>query len=81
MREFTRITLRILMVVFLLVGCGQNFYYLTKLTENASNTSYHRDRYNNNTYYDDVEEVEETEYPSQEENVEYPDYNRPMSPY
>ena len=31
MRNFTRIAIRLAMIMFLLVGCVQNFYYVGKL--------------------------------------------------
>ena len=42
MREFTRITLRVLMCLFLLVGCGANIYYLSEVTDDNEYASYRR---------------------------------------
>ncbi len=42
MREFTRITLRLLMCLFLLVGCGANIYYLSEVTDDNDYASYRR---------------------------------------
>lgn len=88
MREFTRIVLRVAMVLFLMVGCVQNVYYLGELTKNNTNTHHHYNRYGGYSTTVDLDEVEEvtptsTEQQEQEEenDVQYPDYNRPMTPY
>ena len=87
MRDFFRMAIRMVMVLFLVAGCVNNIYYLGELTKNSHN-SYHNYNgygYNNRNNYVDVEEVEEVQgnpedtAPTQEE--EYPDYNRPMTPY
>lgn len=89
MRDFFRMAIRVVMVLFLVVGCVQNVYYLGELSKNANtyhgyNSSY---RYNNTSKYidaDEIEEVEEdpVEYDAQED--EYSDYNqqtRPVTAY
>lgn len=68
MREFTRLGLRILMILFLFVGCAHNVYHLQKMIDNSKYSSYHR-RYNpsyNSRYsstrtqqYDNDEEIED----------------------
>ena len=53
MREFTRITLRVLMCLFLLVGCGYNIYYMGDITKDNNYARYGK---NGNIYpinYDD----------------------------
>lgn len=82
MREFTRMVLRLAMVIFLVAGCVENVYYLGELTKNSNYNDYHSygNRYGNSTY-DDVDEIEEIEeVPSDTSQIvtyedEYPDYN------
>jgi hypothetical protein len=86
MRDFTRITLRLLLIGFLVVGCVHNVWYLGELTKNAHNTSYGYSRnsyYNRNNTYVDAEEIEEV--PADTSQVtdyedEYPEYNRQTRP-
>jgi hypothetical protein len=59
MREFTRIMLRILMCVLLLVGCGQNMYYLGQLARNNAERNA-SEYYNRNSTY--VNEIDESEF-------------------
>ena len=81
MREFTRITLRILMVIFLLVGCGNNIYYLGKI---AKKHDAHKPYNYRSPYYSEpidtdepIEDLETTTY----EEEEFPEYNRPITRY
>lgn len=53
MREFTRITLRVLMCLFLLVGCGYNIYYMGAITEDNAYASYRHNRARHKVTYDD----------------------------
>ena len=86
MREFTRMVLRLAMVIFLVAGCVENVYYLGELTKNAHNTSYGYSRnsyYNRNNTYVDAEEIEEV--PADTSQVtdyedEYSEYNRQTRP-
>ena len=86
MREFTRMALRLAMVIFLVAGCVENVYYLGELTKNAHNTSYGYSRnsyYNRNNTYVDAEEIEEV--PADTSQVtdyedEYSEYNRQTRP-
>jgi hypothetical protein len=86
MRGFTRMALRLAMVIFLVVGCVENVYYFGELTKNSNYNSYNRygNRYGN-TIYEDADEIEEIEeVPSDTSQIvtyedEYPDYNRGTS--
>ena len=49
MRNFTRLFLKTLMFLFLIVGCGHNIYYVGKL---ADATEYERRDNMRNSYYD-----------------------------
>ncbi len=78
MREFTRMVLRLAMVIFLVAGCVENVYYLGELTKNSNYNGYHS--YGNSTYQytDEIEEIEEV--PNDTSQIvtyedEYPDYN------
>ena len=83
MREFTRMALRLLMVIFLVAGCVENVYYLGELTKNSNYNSYHSysNRYNNNTYQDaeEIEEIEEVQGDPIENEQQY--YDRSTSVY
>ena len=87
MRDFTRITLRVLMILFLLVGCGNNIYYLGKIAK--KHDTYRPYNYYRSPYYSEpidtdeyIEEVEEdTTQVTTYEEEEFPDYNRPITRY
>lgn len=42
MREFTRIILRVFMLLFLVVGCVQNIYYMADITKDNEYSTYGR---------------------------------------
>lgn len=71
MREFTRVALRFLMIVFLFAGCGYNIYFIQKLGNNNSPYSRSLNRYSvkSSTQYEpceddfaDVTNVDTTQY-------------------
>ena len=54
MRDFTRVTLRVLMCLFLLVGCGTNLYYLSNIADNNEYARYNsRNKTRHKVTYDD----------------------------
>ena len=57
MRSFIRVTLKSAMFLFLIVGCGYNFYYYDKLSQSRAKQA--RYYYSTPSTYDD-EEVETT---------------------
>lgn len=87
MRDFFRMAIRMIMVIFLVAGCVQNIYYLGEITKNAhSYNGYGNYRYNNRNNFQDVEEIEEIEeVPADTSQVtdyedEYLEYNRQIRP-
>ena len=58
MRSFIRVTLKSAMCLFLIVGCGYNFYYYDKLSQ--SRAKHARYYYSTPSTYDDDDEVETT---------------------
>jgi hypothetical protein len=79
MRGFTRMALRLAMVIFLVVGCVENVYYFGELTKNSTYGGYNNygsgNYYNRSSTYQNTDEIEEIE----EVEDEYPDYNRSTS--
>ena len=82
MRDFFRMAIRMVMILFLVAGCVHNIYYLGELSKNHTNTKHyqHYDRYGNPISSIEVEEVPSYQT-SYEEEEEFPEYNRPMTPY
>ena len=86
MRELLRVGLRFIMILFLVVGCVHNAYYMGELAKNNEYERY-RDNYKPIHYDDDIDDVDD-EYVSdrnvdtvktETEDVPYPDYNRGIS--
>ena len=80
MRELLRVGLRFIMILFLVVGCVQNVYYMGELAKNNEYERY-KDNYKPIHYDDDIDD----EYVSDRNvdtvktetaDVPYPDYNR-----
>ena len=80
MRELLRVGLRFVMIMFLVVGCVQNVYYMGELAKNNEYERY-RDNYKPIHYDDDIDD----EYVSDRNvdtvktdtaDVPYPEYNR-----
>lgn len=74
MRELLRVGLRFIMILFLVVGCVQNVYYMGELAKH-NEYEYSRNVYPPIHYHDEEEKVEYVDTTETAE-VAYPDYNR-----
>lgn len=62
MRDFTRIALRVLMVLFLMAGCVNNIHYLGQLAKKHDNRVEYRNTYRSPYYSEPIEDDETIEY-------------------
>lgn len=84
MRELLRVGLRFIMILFLVVGCVQNVYYMGEL---AKHEGYGYSRNKPIIYHDEKEDdeyvnytnVDTTSTTTETADVPYPDYNRGIS--
>lgn len=53
MRDLTRVLLRSLMFIFLLVGCGGNIYYMSSITSDNQYARYNSRRTHSTVTYDE----------------------------
>ena len=94
MRDFTRMFLRMLMVLFLVVGCVQNVCYFGKIVDegelvsqksnNRYKPSYYDDNYGQSTSevgYQESEEVVDGDTVSTDVSGEDKNYNPPTDDY
>ena len=90
MRDFTRMFLRMLMVLFLVVGCVQNVCYFGKIVDEGelaskkSNPPYYDDNYGQSTSdvgYQESEEVVDGDTVSTDVSGEDKNYNPPTDDY
>lgn len=70
MREFTRIILRVFMLLFLVVGCVQNVYYMADIAKDNEYSTYGRRHKKVETPTVTYDENGYNEYQQREESVD-----------
>ena len=72
MRDFTRMFLRLGMVLFLVVGCGYNLWYMKDIAEvnHQANIQKRYNPYHYNSAYNDVQTYEEENDTVEAEDIE-----------